>query len=418
MSSTIVNLIKDQLGSGLINQFANRTGESESGISKAISAFIPTILGGLANNSNNSKVVESISSPETFSFLTNLMGNSSNNTMISSLLSSLFGDKLGTIVSSVANYAGISNSSSSSLMNLVTGATLGSLGKYSSENNLGPAGITNLLNDQKGFISTLLPAGLSLGSLGLGDWFGGKTETSRVTETSSTQRPYSSPKNNNNSNGMNLLKWLIPLALLLLIGGYLLKKCSSEDNNTPVGTENSTDTINTQNDGMTVNEYDGTNNTRLQEDVDLNGTKLKAYHGGLEGQIVNYLKSGDYDKADDASLKDTWYTFDNVNFKMGSSNELEAGSEVQLENLVAILKAFPTAKIKIGGYTDKVGDPAKNKKLSQDRADYIKEWLNKAGVGSQVISAEGYGSEFATVPAEASNEERAVDRKMAIRFTK
>src|SRR5690606_17821672 len=143
------------------------------------------------------------------------------------------------------------------------------------------------------------------------------------------------------------------------------------------------------NDGLTEN--DTYNNTRLQEDVDLNGTKLKAYQGGLEGQIVNYLNSGDYDKADEASLKDTWYTFDNVNFKMGSSNELEAGSEVQLDNLVAILKAFPAAKIKIGGYTDKVGDAVKNKKLSQDRADFIKDWLNKAGVGSQVSSAEGYG---------------------------
>jgi outer membrane protein OmpA-like peptidoglycan-associated protein len=51
-------------------------------------------------------------------------------------------------------------------------------------------------------------------------------------------------------------------------------------------------------------------------------------------------------------LKSTWFTFDNVNFKSGSSTELDANSIGQLDNILAILKAFPESKIKIGGYTD------------------------------------------------------------------
>ena len=117
-------------------------------------------------------------------------------------------------------------------------------------------------------------------------------------------------------------------------------------------------------------------------------------------------------------MKDTWYTFDKVNFKIGSSSELEAGSQVQMDNLLAILKAFPEAKIKVGGYTDKTGDEAKNVSLSKARAEYIKKWLTDKGVGAQVLDAEGYGSKFATVDATATNEERAVDRKMAVRFAK
>lgn len=57
-------------------------------------------------------------------------------------------------------------------------------------------------------------------------------------------------------------------------------------------------------------------------------------------------------------------------------------------------------------------------KLSADRANFIKSWLGKQGVGAQVIAADGYGSKFATVDASASNEARAVDRKMAVRFAK
>lgn len=153
--------------------------------------------------------------------------------------------------------------------------------------------------------------------------------------------------------------------------------------------------------------------------VDLNGTPLNAYANGLEEQMVGFLKSGGYtNAADDAALKDKWYNFDQVNFKMGSSTELEAGSQEQLDNLAKILKAYPDAKIKIGGYTDKTGNEPANVKLSQARAEFIKSQLNKMGIGAQVVSAEGYGSQFATVPAEATDAERAVDRKMAVRFTK
>ena len=44
--------------------------------------------------------------------------------------------------------------------------------------------------------------------------------------------------------------------------------------------------------------------------------------------------------------------------------------------------------------------------------------MSKLGVANQIVDAKGYGSEFAKVPAEASNDERASDRKMAVRFTK
>lgn len=153
--------------------------------------------------------------------------------------------------------------------------------------------------------------------------------------------------------------------------------------------------------------------------IDLNGVKLNGYKNGLEDAMITFLKSGGYKNAsDDAALKDTWYSFDHVNFKMASANQLEAGSDGQIQNLAKILKAFPDAKIKIGGYTDKTGDEANNVKLSLERANFIKSELSKAGVGAQIISAEGYGSKFATVSADKSDAERAIDRKMAVRFAK
>lgn len=148
------------------------------------------------------------------------------------------------------------------------------------------------------------------------------------------------------------------------------------------------------------------------------GISINAFKGGIEDQMIKYLNSGDYADADDEDLKSKWYDFDNIQFVFGKTDELEEGSEVQLENISEILKAFPESKIKIGAYTDKKGSDAVNKDISQKRADYIKQRLSELGVGEQITGAEGYGSEFATVPEDASDEERAADRKMSLRFSK
>ncbi|HVM87803.1 MAG TPA: OmpA family protein [Puia sp.] len=128
-----------------------------------------------------------------------------------------------------------------------------------------------------------------------------------------------------------------------------------------------------------------------------NGIELDAYKGGIEDKLVAFLMTA-YEKLGEDSLKKIWFDFDNLNFKTGSA-EITEESQHQIDNINAILKAFPKSKIKIGGYTDKTGDEAVNKKLSGDRASAVKAALAKAGTGMQVISAEGYGSDFAMYPA-------------------
>lgn len=436
MSLNIIDLIKGQLGSALVTQAATQLGESESGISKAISGLLPAVVGGLANNSDNPSVLDAISSTPSQGVLGNLLGFASENTWVQGLLTSIFGDKLNGLVNSIATYAGISNNSSASLLNLVTGATVGSVGKYAADNNLDRSGISNLLNDQKGIVSSLLPAGLSLASLNVGDWAKGykfDNDNDMIKPTPATPPPHAEqkievtksvadggtfPDRPTTSEGGSIWKWLLPLLLLIAAGYFLWKQCEKKETTTTTMAGDST-MVDNDSSSMSTDTANTMTTTKTDEDIDLNGTMLKGYKGGMEDNMISFLKSGAYtNAADDAALKDNWYNFDHVNFKIGSATELESGSQGQLENLVAILKAYPDAKIKIGGYTDKTGDEAKNKKLSADRANDIKDWLGKQGVATQVTAADGYGSEFATVDASATNDERAVDRKMAVRFTK
>lgn len=427
MALNIIDLIKGQLGPALISQSSTQFGESESGISKAISALLPAVIGGMANNADKPGVLDAIMGSTSNGMLGNLLGGTSNNSLITTVLTAIFGDKVADITNAVSTFSGVNNSTSNSLLNMVTGATLGSVGKYAADNNIGASGITNLLQDQKGIVSSLLPAGLSLASLGVGNMFGAQ-EAEKVTVSSYDQpkvevnrggdtHSHPTPDNNNNEGG-SIWKWLLPLLLLGLAGWFLWNNYNKDKTEEVVTTDN-TEMVADSTAGMVNDSAMMVTPVKEVTDIDLNGKMIKGYANGMEASMITFLKSDSYkNAADDAALKENWYDFDNVNFKIGSATELEAGSEGQIQNLAEILKAYPDAKIKIGGYTDMTGDAAKNKALSQQRADFIKSELGKLGVAAQVVGAEGYGSEFAKVPATASNEERAADRKMAVRFTK
>jgi outer membrane protein OmpA-like peptidoglycan-associated protein len=139
-----------------------------------------------------------------------------------------------------------------------------------------------------------------------------------------------------------------------------------------------------------------------------NGVVIDAYKGGIEDLLVAFLND-----ANASPGNDNWFDFSDLNFEFGTAKIIPE-SRKEVDNIVQILKAFPKAKIKLGGYTDRVGDEAANKKLSQERAEAVAAALKEAGVGAQVTGAEGYGSEFAKFPADAPEEDRIKDRRVSV----
>lgn len=139
------------------------------------------------------------------------------------------------------------------------------------------------------------------------------------------------------------------------------------------------------------------------------GVVLNGFKGGIEDKLVAFL--GD---STTKGGKDVWFDFDNLNFKTNSA-EITPESDEQISNIAAILKAFPKTKIKIGGYTDKTGDAAVNKALSQKRADAVLAALKAKGAdAAQLQGAEGYGAEFAKAAADAPDTERQKDRRISV----
>ncbi len=143
------------------------------------------------------------------------------------------------------------------------------------------------------------------------------------------------------------------------------------------------------------------------------GYELKGTSAGIENMLVTYL--------DDAKMdidKTKWFNFDRVTFASGSSKINMAKSKDQLTNMLEIMKAYPTAEIKIGGYTDNTGSLEGNMKISQKRADAVMAALTASGVVATRMTAEGFGPKHPVCEANDTAECKAKNRRISVNVRK
>jgi len=89
-------------------------------------------------------------------------------------------------------------------------------------------------------------------------------------------------------------------------------------------------------------------------------------------------------------------TVSGVLFAAGKA-EVGAGAQRSIDKLADFLKAYPRRNVLIEGHTDNSGDEAFNIKLSQQRADSVRDRLVEKGVAPQRIRTKGYGPKFPVV---------------------
>lgn len=85
-------------------------------------------------------------------------------------------------------------------------------------------------------------------------------------------------------------------------------------------------------------------------------------------------------------------TLENVFFDLNKST-LRKESYVELNKLRDFLSVNSGIKIEIGGHTDSRGDSKLNKKLSEDRAKSVYDYLISQGIEATRLSYKGYGAE-------------------------
>jgi outer membrane protein OmpA-like peptidoglycan-associated protein len=116
---------------------------------------------------------------------------------------------------------------------------------------------------------------------------------------------------------------------------------------------------------------------------ELNGLENKPYTIGMS--LYDDLVG---EKEGQAVVKMDKFYFGNA------ATQLTPEIEAELDHVVAFVKAFPTAQLRIETYTDSRGGSSTNYRLTQDRSDAIKKYLVKKGVpSSNIIYSIGYGED-------------------------
>lgn len=424
MAFNLIDAAKGLIPNDLLSKAAGSLGESEGGIQKALSGAIPSVLAGLLGQSSGSgaggilDLVKNAAGSGILNNIGGLIGGSGGasgggiGATVMGWLRSLFGDKLNSIINAIAGFAGIKTASASNVLSLAAPAVLGSVGQYAKENNLNAAGLGSFLQSQKSSILDAVPSGFNLaGALGLsslGD-IGGKISGAISSAGDTVKR-----------GGKGWLWLLILLVAALLIWLLTSKGCNREEAATPVTTDTSASTtpVTTV---TPVTEIKGKLDTvsgnfiyDLGEIITINlpnnGGDLKVGKWSTEARLVEFLTNT---SATIDTVKGNWFDFTDVRFKTGGTT-LTPESSTQLKNLVTIIKAFPNARFKIGGYTDNTGDAAKNRELSQKRAEAVAAEIIKLGASaSQLTKAEGYGDQH-PVGDNSTPEGRAMNRRVSV----
>src|SRR5262249_47221762 len=70
---------------------------------------------------------------------------------------------------------------------------------------------------------------------------------------------------------------------------------------------------------------------------------------------------------------------------------LKPGAREKLAKISGIVLAHPGLKLEVEGHTDSVGGDTYNQRLSEQRADSVREFLITQGINQDTITSRGFG---------------------------
>jgi outer membrane protein OmpA-like peptidoglycan-associated protein len=396
MSFNLIESVKEVLSVDMTNKIAGILGESAVNVQQAMQGIIPTILTSVLLKTETGDVQGTLNlatdaSRIDISYNLNSIAGGGGSSRGMDFLKILFGEKTTDLSELISAYSGVSSQSASSLMSIAAPAALGVLGKHILDTNMNASGLRSFLKGQKNKILHVMPTSLFLqGIMGLENLsdingkFSGAEVIGKKSKTGS--------------------KWVLPLVICLIAFGviwYILNMQKPSGIQPPPVA----DTV------VTVKDTSAAGPVPVSAfSVKLpDGTQLNAKKGGIEDQLVSF-----FNDPDSKPSRRFPFNFDQLVFNNGTA-VINNESMTQIQNVALILKAFPKARIKIGGFNDRGGDSVMKRTLTESRVASVGVAIKAAGAfPGQVISAEGFGSDFARYPADAPDSLREKDRRIAI----
>jgi len=394
MANSLFTSLLGMLDKRTTSGIAGALGEPEQSISRGLESSIAAVLGGLASKSQDpdtlSRIMELAPNVSESAAWPHIAGGlpdmNSSSPLISGgkrVLAALFGTSESDVTSAVSAQCGLRPGVTSTLLAMAAPMVMSFLGKRVRGEGMTVSSLGNLLQRESGLIRSALPTSLN-------DLFWPRTSS---VGTGSPVVAQTIEKEKSSSS------WLaaIPIAALLFGLFWLFTHAHR-----PVAQ---------------IRQMAEGTASRVATDLGTfvkrtlpNNVELNVPEQGVETRLLAFIQNP-------AAMPDrtTWFDFDRLVFDTGSAT-LRPESQEQISNITAILMAYPKVHIKIGGYTDNVGDAEQNLQLSQQRANAVMRELVRKGVSPDRLEAEGYGEQY-PIADNSTEEGRAKNRRVSMRVT-
>jgi len=450
MKTDLVETVRFCFTGSLIAQLSSLVDETEPGVQKALGKSVPLVLNGLLSRVERGfspdTLLDTVREADAAQVLKQLsdLRRSNWHERGTDLLLDLLGDSYRSTVTRIAAEAGIRPTASGTLLQVAATAVLGVLGKSAVENNFTPAEFIAWLSAQKDAIgSALLRAAIETALRpGAGPGPASLIETERrVLRTPapalappapsaglSTTRAFPAAPAPAGSPGMRWQWGALLLAAVCL--GYFFGRGFIGPSPQAAGSPAATALVNGTPAGAAAAPAGTLPDNRpapgrYYQDRDTyvydtgrpivlklaDGTTERVGANSTENRLYTFLASAV--QVDSVNRTKGWINMDRVNFNPSKAT-LTPGSAMQLVNIARILKTFPRAVVKVGGYTDSTGSAPSNYQLSDQRARATMLVLVSLGVSPDRIQSKGYGPRFFVVP-NTTPTGRAQNRRVSIR---
>jgi outer membrane protein OmpA-like peptidoglycan-associated protein len=396
MAINLLDILKQVFGDNFASVASRFLGESEGNTKSAITAMLPALLAAVVQKGSSTEgsagLLNLLNSPQVDSNLTSNIsqllggGQATAGNMITagtSMLNSLLGAKASPLTSSVSSLSGLSGASVSKLLAMAMPMIMGTLKKLVADHGLNAGGLMSMLGNQAPSLQSALDPrigqAINLKLPGVG-------------------QAASAAANAAEGGANKAMPWIIGLiALIILV--WLFRSCSAS-NTAQKAAEATKDAAATA----------AQKTAAAFRSVELpGGAKLNVPPGGFIDSLVVFLSKPDW-------VSGKSFALDNVNFETSSTNLTQASGE-QMSQLASVLKAYPNVIVLIEGHTDNTGDPAANKKLSEDRAAAVKAVLVGMGLPADHVNSAGWGQEK-PIASNDTEEGRAKNRRVEITLSK
>ena len=395
MSSSILDTLTRSLGPAAFARAVSTYGESDPAVTKAFTVAVASALAPLVARARDEpfmrglrELIEDVPADVTLLDEPGRLFDQPVRAVeetgpIAMLRSLVFDGNTPTIASAIANASGVKPSTAAALFSVALSTVLGYLSRLVARENLDAAGLGERLAAERTPLVAVLPASLG-GLLSTGDNPVRPGARAAVGARETHDRAVVAGRSARSSSGRWIAAALGSLVALVALYGWLGRSTRAPD-----GTPGAIGTA-----GYLA---------RVLPD----GTNLRFPAESSEATFLDFLDNNT------SVDREIWYELERTTFETDSAT-LRAQSREQLSNLTAILKAYPSVSVKIGGYTDNSGDATTNQRLSQSRAERVMNELAMMGVSPSRLEAQGYGAQH-PIADNATTEGRAKNRRVALR---